>query len=62
MLENGCPLDVIATVLGHDNLYVTAHCAQVSTRLMMKNYNAGAAAHEGSMREMKKLDVMPAGN
>jgi hypothetical protein len=30
MLENGCPLDVIATVLGHDNLYVTAHCAQDS--------------------------------
>ena len=40
MLENGCPLDVIANVLGHDNLDITAHYAQVSTRLMMKTYNA----------------------
>ena len=39
MLENGCPLDVIAMV-GHDNLDITAHYAQVSTRLMMKSYNA----------------------
>jgi hypothetical protein len=54
-LENGCPLDVIATVLGHDNLYVTALWAQVSTRLMMKSDKAGAAPHEGSMREMKTL-------
>jgi integrase/recombinase XerC len=40
MLENGCPLDVIAHVLGHDNLDITAHYAQVSSRLMMKSYNA----------------------
>ena len=40
MLDNGCPLDVIADVLGHDNLDVTAHYAQVSTRLMMKSYGA----------------------
>jgi site-specific recombinase XerD len=40
MLENGCPLDVIAAVLGHDNLDITALYAQVSTRLMMKAYNA----------------------
>jgi len=39
MLDNGCPLDVIAAVLGHDNLDVTAHYAQVSTRLMMATYN-----------------------
>jgi len=40
MLENGCPLDVIGKVLGHDNLDITAHYAQVSTRLMMRAYNA----------------------
>jgi integrase/recombinase XerC len=40
MLENGCPLDVIAQVLGHDNLDITFHYAQVSSRLMMKSYNA----------------------
>jgi integrase/recombinase XerC len=40
MLDNGCPLDVIAQILGHDNLDVTAHYAQVSTRLMMDTYNA----------------------
>jgi len=40
MLDNGCPLDVIADVLGHDNLDVTAHYAQVSTRLMMEAYNS----------------------
>jgi site-specific recombinase XerD len=39
MLDNGCPLDVIAQILGHDNLDVTAHYAQVSTRLMMDTYN-----------------------
>jgi integrase len=39
MLDNGCPLDVIAEVLGHDDLDVTAHYAQVSTRLMMKADN-----------------------
>jgi integrase/recombinase XerC len=40
MLDNGCPLDVIAQILGHDNLDVTAHYAQVSTRLMMDTYNS----------------------
>jgi integrase/recombinase XerC len=40
MLDNGCPLDVIAEILGHDNLDVTAHYAQVSTRLMMAAYNS----------------------
>jgi integrase/recombinase XerC len=39
MLDNGCPLDVIAQILGHDNLDVTALYAQVSTRLMMDTYN-----------------------
>ena len=43
-LDNGCPLDVISHILGHDNLDVTAHYAQVSTRLMMKEYN-GAHPH-----------------
>jgi integrase/recombinase XerC len=40
MLDHGCPLDVIAELLGHDNIDVTAHYAQVSTRLMMDTYNA----------------------
>jgi site-specific recombinase XerD len=40
MLDNGCPLDVISQILGHDSLDVTAHYAQVSTRLMMQTYNA----------------------
>ena len=40
MLDHGCPLDVIAEILGHDNLDVTAHYAQVSTRLMMEAYNS----------------------
>jgi integrase/recombinase XerC len=40
MLDNGCPLDVISHLLGHDSLDVTAHYAQVSTRLMMTTYNA----------------------
>lgn len=39
MLDNGCPPDLISHILGHDNLDVTAHYAQVSTRLMMKEYN-----------------------
>jgi integrase/recombinase XerC len=39
MLDNGCPLDVIAEILGHDNLDVTAKYAQVSTGLMMKQYS-----------------------
>jgi site-specific recombinase XerD len=33
-------LDVIAEILGHDNLNISAHYAQVSTRLMMTAYNA----------------------
>jgi len=37
-LDNGCALDVIAEILGHDNLDITAHYAQVSTRLMMATY------------------------
>jgi site-specific recombinase XerD len=40
MLDNGCPLDVIAQLLGHTHLDVTAHYAQVSIRLMMRAYNA----------------------
>jgi integrase/recombinase XerC len=40
LLENRCPLDVIAAILGHDRLDVTAHYAQVSTRFMMDSYNA----------------------
>jgi site-specific recombinase XerD len=40
MLDHGCPLDVISHILGHDNLDVTAHYAQVSTRLMMKEYRS----------------------
>jgi integrase/recombinase XerC len=39
MLDNGCPLDVISHILGHDNLDVTTHYAQVSIRLMMTTYN-----------------------
>ena len=30
---------MIGYILGHDNLDVTAHYAQVSMRLMMKEYN-----------------------
>jgi site-specific recombinase XerD len=40
MLDNGAPLDVIQDLLGHDNIEITAHYAQVSTRLMMSAYNA----------------------
>jgi integrase len=43
MLDNGCPLDVISYILGHDNLDVTAYYAQVSTRLMMKEYGEAAS-------------------
>lgn len=39
LLDHGCALDVIRDILGHDNLDVTAHYAQVSTRLMMQTYN-----------------------
>lgn len=39
LLDNGCPLDVIKDILGHDNLDITALYAQVSTKLMMKTYN-----------------------
>jgi len=53
MLDNGCPLDVISQILGHDNLDVTAHYAQVSTRLMMETYrsthpHAKRAVHGGA--------------
>ena len=50
MLENGCPLDVIGKVLGHDNLDITAHYAQVSTRLMMRAYNAAHPHAELDLR------------
>jgi hypothetical protein len=40
LLNNGCSLDVIADLLGHDNLDITAHYAQVSTRLMMDTYRS----------------------
>jgi len=59
MLENGCPLDVIATVLGHDNLYVTAHCAQVSTRLMMKSTRP---AQPHTREHERNEDIWAAGN
>jgi site-specific recombinase XerD len=55
MLDNGCPLDVISYILGHDNLDVTAHYAQVSTRLMMQTYDA---AHPHARSDLKK----PAGS
>ncbi len=46
MLDNGCPLDVISHILGHDSLDVTAHYAQVSTRLMgHPGHRAGKSAH-----------------
>jgi CheY-like chemotaxis protein len=50
MLDNGCPLDVIAEILGHDNLDLTAHCVQVSTRLMMAAYNS---AHPYALNPQK---------
>jgi len=40
MFDNGASLIVIAQLLGHDTLDITAHYAQVSTRLMMQTYNA----------------------
>jgi len=40
MPDNGCSLDVISHILGHDNLDVTARYAQVSTRLMIQAYKA----------------------
>jgi integrase/recombinase XerC len=52
MLDNGCPLDVISHILGHDNLDVTAHYAEVSTRLMMTSYNQ---AHPHARPELRKL-------
>src|SRR5437870_11233123 len=55
-LENGCPLDVIGKVLGHDNLDITAHYAQVSTRLMMRAYNA---AHPHARLDVKKAREDP---
>ena len=64
MLDNGCPLDVIAHLLGHDNLDVTAHYAQVSTRLMMDTYNsshpyAERAAGQLSPEPWSKRILMP---
>jgi site-specific recombinase XerD len=38
-LDNGSPLDVIGHILGHDNIDVTAHYAQVSTRLIVVTYD-----------------------
>ena len=54
MLDNSCPLDVIAEILGHDNLDVTAHYAQVSTRLMMAAYNS---AHPYALTSGKTQQV-----
>jgi len=51
MLDNGCPVDVIGQILGHDNLDVTAHYAQVSTRLMMTTYNQ---AHPHARPDLRK--------
>ena len=51
MLENDCPLDLIAKVLGHDNIDITAHYAQVTTRLMMKNLQCGASACAAGVAE-----------
>ena len=48
-LDNSCPLDVISHILGHDNIDVTAHGAQVSIRLMMKEYS-GAHPHARGSR------------
>ena len=36
MLDNGCPLDVISHILGHDNIDVTAHYAQVTRRTRLR--------------------------
>jgi hypothetical protein len=36
-LDNGSPLD--GHILGHDNIDVTAHYAQVSTRLIVVTYD-----------------------
>lgn len=47
LLDNGCPLDVIKEILGHDNLDITAHYAQVSTRTMLNAYNS-AHPHSSS--------------
>jgi site-specific recombinase XerC len=55
MLDHGCPLDVISHILGHDSIDVTAHYAQVSTRLMMRTYNQ---AHPHARPDLKK----PAGS
>jgi len=56
MLDNGCPLDVIAEVLGHDNLDVTAHRSQVSTQLMMEAYNS---AHPFAKISKKRSNQNP---
>jgi|SRR5450432_2020268 integrase/recombinase XerC len=60
MLDNGCPLDVIAEILGHDNLDVTAHYAQVSTRLIMEAYNSAhpyASCRRNGIRQSESLSV-----
>jgi site-specific recombinase XerD len=56
MLDNRCPLDVIGQILGHDNLDITAHYAQVSTKLMVNEYNR---AHP-PMRQMRSKNLAAA--
>jgi hypothetical protein len=41
LLDNDSPLDVIAKVLGHDNLDLTAHCKQ-HTRPLVKQPKTAA--------------------
>lgn len=54
LLNNGCSLDVIADLLGHDNLDITAHYAQVSTRLMMDTYIAPLIRTQSSKKSIPK--------
>ena len=56
-LDNGCRLDVISHILGHDNLDATAHCAQVSIRLMMKEYNGAHPHARGSSGGKRTLEA-----
>jgi site-specific recombinase XerC len=51
MLDHGCR---VSHILGHDSFDVTAHYAQVSTRLMMTAYNA---AHPRA----RKAQIVPPG-
>jgi hypothetical protein len=39
-IASATTLDVIADILGHNSLDVTAHYAQVSNKLMMQTYSA----------------------